>query len=442
MATVRRTQAAPADKPNIIFILADDLGVFDLGCYGQKLIQTPNIDRLAAEGTRFTQCYAGSPVCAPSRSTLMTGQHTGHTTVRGNFAAVGGVWPQHRLPLRDEDITVAEVLKKAGYATGIVGKWGLGEPDTTGIPNRQGFDFWFGYLNQRHAHDYYPDYLWRNTQKVVLEGNLGGKKTQYSHDLMTKEALDFVRRSKDKPFFLYLAYTIPHAKFQVPSLEPYTDKPWPEPAKAYAAMVTRMDRDIGRLMTLLKELGLDEKTIVFFTSDNGGYPDPKARKIFDPQGPFRGRKGDVYEGGIRVPMIVRWPGKVPAGRVCDVPWAFWDFLPTAAELAGVQPPKRIDGISMVPTLLGRKQRPHEFFYWEYLAGGKFAQAVRMGDWKGIRAATEEPLELYNLAQDIGEKNDVAAAHPDIIKKIEAIMEREHVESPNWPSRRRARRKKR
>jgi len=361
----------------------------------------------------------------------MTGQHTGHTRVRGNFAVKGGVGPQRRLPFRPEDVTVAECLKKAGYATAIVGKWGLGEPETDGIPNKQGFDFWFGYLNQRRAHSYYPDYLWRNTEKVAI--NQGGKRSDYSHDLMTVEALDFVRRAKGKPFFLYWTTTIPHAKFEVPSLEPYADKPWPEPAKAYAAMVTRFDRDIGRLMALLEELGLDRDTVVFFCSDNGGYPGGNARKMFDPQGPLRGNKGNLYEGGLRVPMIARWPGKIEAGAVSDQLWAFWDFLPTACELAGVASPKDIDGISMLPALLGQKQAAqHEYLYWEYRTRG-FAQAVRWGKWKGVRFGTEEPLALYDLEADLGEKTNVAAEHPDVVKRIEGFMAAAHVETEHWPS---------
>jgi len=418
-------------KPNIIWLMADDLGVYDVGCYGQKLIRTPYIGRLAAEGVRFTQCYAGSTVCAPSRSCLMTGLHTGHTTVRGNSAAVGGPPPQRRIPLNADDLTVAEALKAAGYTTGIVGKWGLGEPGTPGIPNKQGFDFWFGYLNQRRAHEYYPDYLWRNTEKVPL--NQGGKKTDYSHDLMAEEALGFIRRSKDKPFFLYFTTTIPHAKFQVPSLEPYEDEPWPPEAKAYAAMVTRMDRDFGRVMALLKELGLDRDTIVFFTSDNGGYPDGKARQMFKPMGPLRGQKGNLYEGGLRVPMIVRWPGRIAPGTTSDAVWAFWDFFPTACELAGVEPPKGIDGLSALPAIVGRDRKgPHEFLYWEFRTRG-FSQAVRWGRWKGIRNGTRAPLALYDLEADPGEKNNVAAAHPDVVARIEAFMARSRTPSEHWPA---------
>ena len=346
--------ADKADRPNVIFVLADDLGYGDLGCYGQKDIRTPNLDRMAAEGARFTQCYAGSTVCAPSRCALMTGFHMGHAYVRGNA----------RVPLRPSDITIAEVLKSVGYTTGIIGKWGLGEPETTGIPNRQGFDYWFGYLNQRHAHNYYPMYLWRNQEKYMLEGNVaeGGvssQRAQYSHDLFTKEALAFLDKNKSDPFFLYLAYTIPHANneakkkgMEVPSDEPYTEKPWPQPQKNHAAMITRLDRDMGRLFQRLKSLGIDEKTIVFFTSDNGPHKEGGADPaFFTSAGPLRGYKRALYEGGIRVPMIVRWPGRVQAGRVSDQIWAFWDFLPTAAELAGAKPPADIDGISMVPAIL-------------------------------------------------------------------------------------------
>ncbi|MFP4056043.1 MAG: arylsulfatase [Candidatus Brocadiia bacterium] len=427
-AVPRRLLAQGRRKPNIIWIMADDLGAYDLGCTGQKRIRTPHIDRIAAQGMRFTQCYAGSTVCAPSRSVLMTGQHTGHTTVRGNFSAIG----KGRVPLRPQDVTVAEVLKQAGYTTGIVGKWGLGEPGTPGIPSQQGFDFWFGYLNQRRAHEYYPEYLWRNTQKVVLEGNRSKPRTDYSHDLMTEEALGFVRRAAKGPFFLYLAYTIPHGKYQVPSVEPYTDEDWSDTEKRYAAMVTRMDRDVGRLMTLLAELGLDRDTVVFFTSDNGA---ARRWKRFESCGPLRGYKRSLHEGGIRVPMVVQWPGRIPAGTTSDLAWAFWDFLPTAAALAGVEPPEHTDGISVLPALLGREQPGHEVFYWEFLRRD-FAQALRMGRWKGIRYGTREPLELYDLEADPGEASDVAAKHPDVVRQIEARMAACRTESKHWPSKKR------
>jgi arylsulfatase A-like enzyme len=467
---------ASSIKPNIIFILADDLGYGDLGCYGQETIKTPNLDRMAAGGMRFTDHYAGSTVCAPSRCALMTGLHTGHCWIRGNAL----------LPLRPEDVTVAKLLKEAGYATGIIGKWGLGEAGSTGIPNKQGFDYWFGYLNQRHAHNYYPTYLWRNEETVPLKnevrdvnppGGVATKRVEYSHDLFAQEALSFVERNRDRTFFLYLAFTIPHANneagqngMEVPSLEPYADRDWPQPQKGHAAMITRMDRDIGRLFAKLKELGLDRDTLVMFSSDNGphkeGGGDPT---FFRSSGPLRGYKRDLYEGGIRVPMIARWPGKIKASAVSNHVSAFWDFLPTCCELAGVETPQGLDGISMVPTLLGqpdsamdapqstprppsskttdtifsadsatsavRTQKRHEFLYWEFHEQGK-KQGVRMDDWKGVRLNVAKdpdgPIELYNLKADIGEKRDVAGQHADIVAKIREHMKIAHAPSEHWP----------
>ena len=429
-------QSSGANRPNIIFILADDLGYGDLGCYGQKTIRTPNIDRIAAEGVRFTQCYAGSTVCAPSRCCLMTGLHTGHAHVRGNA----------RVPLRPEDLTVAKILKSAGYTTGIIGKWGLGEPDTTGIPNRQGFDYWFGYLNQHRAHNYWPDYLWKNEEKyplpnVLVRDNIASKKEVYSHDLFTGEALDFIKRHKSEPFLLYLAYTIPHANneagregMEVPSDAPYTDEDWPQQQKNHAAMITRMDGDVGKIIRLLKELGIEEDTIIFFSSDNGPHREGGARpEFFQSAGPLRGIKRDLYEGGIRVPMIVRWPGRVMPGAVSDQVWAFWDFPPTAAEIAGARPPSNIDGISILPALLGRAQKSHEYLYWEFFEGG-FKQAVRIGDWKAVRLGPSRPIELYNLKTDIGEKNDVADKHPDIVARVESVLKTARTDSKFFPVR--------
>lgn len=429
--------AKPVDRPNIVFILADDLGYTELGCYGQKLIQTPRIDRMAAEGIRFTDCYAGCTVCAPSRCTLMTGLHTGHCRIRGNA----------QVPLAAEDVTVAKLLRQAGYATGIIGKWGLGQPGSSGIPNRQGFDCWFGYLDQVHAHNYYPDYLWRNEEKVLLpnvvEKGVAKKRVTYSPDLFASEALEFVERQRDKPFFLYLALTVPHANdeagkngMEVPDDKPYSDRDWPQVEKNKAAMITRMDADVGRLLDKLKALGLDERTIVFFTSDNGphreGGVDPA---FFHASGPLRGIKRDLYEGGIREPMIVRWPGRIAAGQVSDFVWAFWDFLPTAAELAGVRSPADIDGVSVAPVLFASSREAaspaHEFLYWEFHEGG-FKQAVRMGRWKAVRTKLNRPLELYDLSNDLGETNSVAAKHPEIVAKIEAYLKQARTDSPNWP----------
>jgi len=420
---------APA-KPNIIFILADDLGYGDLGCYGQKKIRTPNLDRLAADGMRFTQCYAGSTVCAPSRCCLMTGVHTGHARIRGNA----------RLALEPGDLTVAETLKPAGYTTGAFGKWGLGNEGSTGIPNRHGFDEWFGYLDQVHAHNYYPEFLWRNERQWQMRGNLNGQKSDYSPDWFTRAATNFMRVNQRHPFFLYLAYTIPHANnelkdkgMEVPSDVPYSKEDWPQQEKNKAAMITRLDSDVGKLLEKLKQLKLDQDTVIFFSSDNGphreGGVDPG---FFQSSGPLRGLKRDLYEGGIRVPMIVRWLGRIKAATTNDQVWAFWDFLPTAAEIAGLKPPPGIDGISMLPTLLGTKQtNQHEFLYWEFHERG-FQQAARMGDWKAVKSATDKPLELYDLKSDWGEKTNVADQHPEIVARMEGYLRTARTESKDWP----------
>lgn len=435
-------QFARADEkrsaPNIVFILADDLGYGDLGCYGQKRIKTPNLDRLASEGTRFPQCYAGSTVCAPSRCCLMTGMHTGHARVRGNAL----------VPLRAEDVTVAEVLKRAGYCTALVGKWGLGEAGSTGMPTRKGFDSFFGYLNQVHAHNYYPDFLWKNDKKVPLEGNVVVKgvateRKQYSADLFTREALAFLDETRDEPFFLYLACTLPHANneagnkgMEVPSDAPYSSESWPQAQKNHAAMITRLDTDVGKVLARLKEKKLDDNTIVFFTSDNGPHKEGGADpEFFQSSGPLRGIKRAMHEGGIRVPMIVRWPGKVPAGAVSDYAWAFWDFLPTAADLAGAKAPSGIDGVSVLPALKDpklaeRQPASHDFFYWEFHERG-FQQAVRMGDWKYIRPAKGKP-ELFDLKSDLGEKKNVYAEQPEVVKKIESYLKEARTESKDWP----------
>ncbi len=429
--------AALHSKPNIIFILADDLGYGELGCYGQKRIKTPNLDRLAAEGTRFTQCYAGSTVCAPSRAALMTGRHTGHVSIRGNAL----------VPLSTNEIIVAELLKAAGYQTGLIGKWGLGETNTPSTPDQRGFDEWLGFLNQHHAHDYYPAHLWRSsvlseeglTNSLIFQ-NQNGARGRYVHDLFTQAATNFIRVSKYKPFFLYLAYTIPHANnelkelgMQVPSDAPYAAEDWPQPERNKAAMITRMDRDIGALLAQLKALRIESNTVVFFSSDNGPHKEGGANaQFFQSSGPLRGIKRDMYEGGIRVPMIARWPGKIPAGVTSDQVWAFWDFLPTAAELAGVKPPAGIDGLSMLPALLGKKQtNQHEFLYWEFHEKGS-RQAVRTGDWKAVRLAPGAPLELYDLKSDPGETNNVAASRPAVVAKVEAYLKTARTESEHWP----------
>lgn len=439
-SAISAAERSVADRPNIIWIMADDLGYGDLGCYGQKEIRTPCIDRLAREGMRFTQCYAGSTVCAPTRCVLMTGKHTGHCRVRGNSARLPDSRESILVPLRPDDVTVAELLKEAGYATGICGKWGLGERETTGVPNLQGFDQWLGFLNQRHAHGYYPEFIWKNQDIRILDGNRGGHQREWVHSHLTDFALRFIQESSAVgPFFLYVAYTIPHGRYEIPSDKPYSDSAWPQSVKNYAAMVTRMDQDVGRIMTQLETLGIDRQTIVFFTSDNGAEivyfrrsgEVAQYEKALNSSGPLRGYKRDLTDGGIRVPMIVRWPGHVTAGAVSDQVWAFWDFLPTAAELAGVKPPQDVDGISVVPTLLGKQQKTHEFLYWEFFERG-FQQAVRYDKWKAIRLKQGQPLALYDVTKDLAEEHDVAAEHPDVIAKIETYLETARTESEYWP----------
>jgi arylsulfatase A-like enzyme len=370
-----RSEAGAQDKPNIIFILADDLGYGDLGCYGQETIETPNLDRMAAEGMIFTDAYAGTCVCAPSRCSLMTGLHTGHAYVRGNTE----VKPMGQLPLPAETVTLPKLLKQAGYTTGLVGKWGLGGPDSTGIPNKQGFDYFFGYLCQRHAHNYYPEFLFRNEERVPLgnqvtpvnpPGGVATKRVRYSSDLFTAEALGFVTRNRRRPFFLYLAYTIPHANneskpdgMEVPSYGVYAKEDWPNPQKGHAAMISRMDADIGKLFLRLKSFGLDDRTLVLFSSDNGPHKEGGADpEFFDSNGPLRGQKRDLYEGGIRVPLVARWPGHIAAGSGTDHVCAFWDILPTCCDVASVTPPENLDGLSILPSLLGKPEEQKKHAY--------------------------------------------------------------------------------
>lgn len=443
-ATVRADESAAASKPNIIFILADDLGYGDVGCFGQETILTPHLDQMAAEGVRFTQAYAGSTVCAPSRSAIITGQHTGHTRVRGNL----------RIPLEPEDPSVAQALKDVGYATGLVGKWGLGEPDTTGIPNRKGFDYFFGYLNQQHAHDFYPEYLWRNEERVPLEGNKNvapfahGDKGTYAPALLRDEALDFVERHKDGPFFLYWAMIRPHAANEsgryygnetgegmpVLSDAPYSDRDWAQPQKNHAAMITDIDAYVGKMLAKLKELGIAENTLVVFSSDNGTHKEGGAiPEFFKSSGPLRGIKRDLYDGGIRVPTIAWWPGRVEH-RVDDTVWAFWDLFPTFADLAGASKPAELDGISLAPILGGTGSLPENRppLYWEFHEGG-FKQAVRVGDWKLVRPTTRQAPELYDLSRDIGEMNDLAEEMPEKVAELERLFTEMRTESPHWPT---------
>jgi len=441
-------------KPNIIYILADDLGYGDLSCYGQKHFQTPNIDRMAREGMLFTQHYAGCSVCAPSRSSLMTGQTTGHTPIRGNKE----VQPEGQWPMPDSTFTVAEMLKKVGYVTGGFGKWGLGYPGSEGDANMQGFDEFYGYNCQRMAHNYYPGHLWDNQKKVILEGNRGDQFGEYSPKLIQQHALQFMEKNKDKSFFLYYPTTIPHAELLLPEkyLEKFHGKFLPEKSyqgaepgdtgfrkgdygtqseahAAFVAMVTLLDQQVGEIFDKLKELGLDKNTIVLFSSDNGphmeGGADPD---YFDSNGSLKGYKRDLYEGGIREPMIAWWPGKIKAGSTTDHISAFWDVMPTLAELAGIQISRNIDGISFLPTLLGEPgQEEHDYLYWEFheLDG---RQAIRKNNWKLVRYYVEDPskttTELYDLKTDLGEQNNVDNKHPDIVEELLNLMDQARTSS--------------
>lgn len=433
------------ERPNLVFILADDLGTGHLGFNGQKLIRTPHLDKLRAEGRSFTQAYAGCAVCAPSRSTLMTGMHMGHTSVRGN---TGGI------PLREEDVTVAQVLQRAGYATGAFGKWGLGDAGSPGQATRKGFDTFFGYYHQVHAHSFYPAYLWRDDERYHLPGNSGREsdgltgdvRGQYAHDEIHTKALDFIQANRHRRFFCYLPYTLPHLELLVPAdslaeyagrfPEPYSYaspgrhfQDQPQPRAALAAMITRLDRSVGQILTLLQRLGLDERTIVFFASDNGAPAgDLPGPDFFQGNRHLRGAKGSLYEGGLRVPLLARWPGRIPANSTSDLPCYFPDLMPTLAELAGAAGhlPPGLDGHSLVPALLGeelvgRPQPRHEMLYWEWGTGARFQRAVRTGNWKAVVPAPGKPLELYDLAADESETTNLAAREPGVVARIEAWL---------------------
>ncbi len=433
--------------PNIVFILADDLGAYELGCYGQKKIKTPNIDRLAERGMRFTRFYAGNNVCAPSRCSLLTGLHPGHATIRDNREAQ----PEGQEPIHADEATLSSIMKQKGYATGAIGKWGLGMFSTPGDPLKHGFDFFFGYNCQRHAHSHYPQYLYRNAQRFELPGRT------YSHDLLEAESLQFIRQHEKTPFFLYLPYIIPHVAVQVPEddLNEYRGKlgddpaydgkkgyvPHPAPHAGYAAMVSRLDRTVGKIMTLLEELNLTDNTLIIFTSDNG--PTHKVggadSAFFESAGKLRGLKGSMYEGGLRVPFIASWKGKIKPGALCDTRWAFWDMMPTLGEAAHAELPVKLDGISFLPTLLGQSQpKQHEFLYWE--SGGYGGQqAVIAGPWKAVRTNLKQQVsqpklktQLFNVDEDESEACDVAALHPAEVTRLEALMKREHSPSAIFP----------
>jgi len=439
-------------RPNIIFILADDLGYGDLGCYGQQKILTPNIDQLAKKGVRFTQFYSGTAVCAPARCSFLTGLHTGHTAVRGNVT----IKPEGQMPLPDSSITFAMRLQEAGYRTAAFGKWGLGFITTSGDPQKKGFDEFYGYNCQTLAHNYYPDHLWHNHERIDLSGNLK-KDSIYSADLIHSQALSFLKIQGNRPFFLYLAYTLPHADVFVPHdstydyyVKKFAESPVPIPTTrdeehshydpyphaAFAAMVSRLDRYVGEVMHLLKEKHLEENTLVIFTSDNGPHKEKGGDPVFfNSNGNLRGIKRDLYEGGIREPFIAYQKGVTKAGTINDMPAALWDLYPTFIAFAGVQLKDKVDAISILPALNGNAQKTNEYFYWELQeAGGK--QAVRLGNWKGVKVDLNKndypPLELYDLKNDPGEKNNVAAQHPDVVKQIESIMRAAHVANRDWP----------
>jgi len=450
----RQEETTARQKPNIVLILADDLGYGDLGCYGQEKIRTPYLDRMAAGGMRFTQFYAGSTVCAPSRSSLMTGLHTGHTPVRGNKE----IQPEGQWPLPDTITTMASMLQQVGYATGAFGKWGLGPVGSSGDPVKRGFGEFFGYNCQRQSHNFFPDHLWHNDQRVNYPNTPDSFKI-YSAQEIHEQALAFIDAHKDQPFFLFLPYTIPHAALQLPAgdsameayrqafneqVRPVPDKwsgkgyaPQPYPRATYAAMVSRLDTYVGQVLQKLQDLGLDSNTIVIFTSDNGpheeGGNDPA---FFNSNGPFRGIKRDVYEGGIREPMIVRWPGHVQAGSTSSYVGAFWDLMPTFAALAGTEVPQQTDGISFLPALTGvGAQQQHAYLYWEFHEkGGR--RAVRMGNWKAVQLNVSKepagPIELYRLDNDPEERNDLAAQQPEIVEKMRTLMEQAHVRNEAFP----------
>ena len=474
LASAHAVQPAQARPPNVIVILADDLGYGELGAYGQRRIRTPRLDRMAADGIRFTQFYAGSTVCAPSRAALLTGRHTGHAYVRDNHELGGFLDEEERgqLALPPDHPTVARALRARGYTTAVIGKWGLGGPESTGVPTKQGFDFFFGYLDQKQAHNYYPTHLWKNEARYPLRNTyfsphqkLDGdpadpasyrkyRGEEYAVDVMTREAVSWLRANAGKPYFLYFAPIIPHVALQVPDAAldqyagafpetPYTGDrqylPQRTPRAAYAAMITYLDTQVGRILDTVRETGVDRNTLVIFTSDNGatfnvgGAP----TQFFESNGALRGHKTNLYEGGIRVPMIARWPGRIPPGVTTDHVAAGWDLWPTIAELTGAAPPDSGDGVSIAPTLLGRPgQRTHESLYWEFHAGGA-SQAVRTGRWKGIRTQIttrpNAPLELYDLDADPRETTDLASKHPDIVRRIERLMQTSRTPAtlPKW-----------
>ncbi len=421
------TLVASARKPNIIFVMVDDAGTGDFSPYGGTFIQTPVMDRLAKEGMQFDRAYSGSAVCGPTRCVVMTGLHPGHCHRRANRSRNGII------PLPAKTATVASMLKKAGYATGGFGKWGLGNPGTSGVPEDLGFDLWYGYYDQVHAHDYYPEYLVRNSKREELPGNTDGKKESYTHYLIEKETLKFIEDHKDEPFFCYAAWTPPHGDYVIPHDDPnyllYQDKPWSQKDKNYAGMVSLLDQGVGRIASKLKELGIAENTLLIYTSDNGA--NASFAKTLKSNGILRGVKRSLYEGGTRAPFIAHWPGKIKAATRSNLLTTHVDLMATAAELSGAKVPIATDGISILPTLLGKPQETkHEFIYFE-IYEGPFQQSVRVENWKGYRRGLQDPVEIYDLSKDPSEKNNIADQHPEIAKKLTRILLREHGPSPHF-----------
>ncbi len=424
---------APRERPNFIFILSDDIAQGDLGCYGQKLIQTPRLDQMANEGTRYLQAYCGTSVCAPSRSSFFTGLHCGHCPIRGNYE----VPPEGQLPLPADTVTIAEVAKAAGYATATFGKWGMGNFDSSGSPLKQGVDHFFGYNCQRHAHSYFPTYLYDDAQPFLLPGNDGQTVGQtYAQELIQRDMLAWVGRHAEQPFLLFYAITLPHGRHEIDDLGVYADRPWTERQKSYAAQVTRVDSDVGALVDQLRELGIDDNTLIVFSGDNGSSFDPESemgRLFKQADNGLRGYKRGMYEGALRQAAFAWWPGTVPAGRVDHSPWAFWDLMPTFVELSDAETPPgyATDGVSLASYLMGGEAPEREYFYWE-LHLTRPIQAARFGDWKVVRNGAQQPIELYDLAEDPGETTDVAQLHPAHVATGRRILEEAHRPDPNWP----------
>lgn len=418
--------------PNLIFVLSDDIAQGDLGCYGQQLIQTPRLDQMAAEGTRYLQAYFGTSVCAPSRSSFFTGLHTGHCPVRGNYE----VPPEGQLPLPDETVTIAEVAQAAGYATATFGKWGMGFFDSSGSPANQGVDHFFGYNCQRHAHSYFPTYLYSDDQPYILPGNNGRDVGQtYAQQLIQEDMIRWVRAQADGPFFLFYAITLPHGRHEIDDFGIYQNKPWTDRQKAYAAQVTRVDSDMGQLVDTLHELGIAEHTLILFTGDNGSSFSPTSeigQRFDQASNGLRGFKRGMYEGALRQAALAWWPGTVPV-RVDEQPWAFWDVLPTFVELSGVTPPAgyETDGHSLVSYLKGGAAPQRDYFYWE-LHTGKPIQAARFGDWKAVRNGIDRPVEIYDLKNDAAEQHNLASQRADLVDRAQEIFAQAHRPDPNWP----------